>query len=177
MISPFLNQVSFNLDFRMLSNILVKLIFFRWISNDFSHETDCNIVAYHVCTLMDFGKLSEIIMKYLFTFIIIIIIISAERRPLLDRGLPQSSPRRSVLCCLHPATSRDLYQIGPVLASVYLTRNNIKLFNLIPNCVFYLVCRWSRLHSQSFVLTLVSRRVDVREAAGRKNNCRVFITT
>jgi hypothetical protein len=42
----------------------------------------------------------------------IIIIISAERRPLLDIGLPQSSPRRSVLCCPHPATSRDLHQIG-----------------------------------------------------------------
>jgi hypothetical protein len=37
--------------------------------------------------------------------------------------------------------------------------------------------RWSLLHLQSFVLTLVSRRVDVRQAAGRKNNCRIFITT
>jgi hypothetical protein len=45
---------------------------------------------------------------------IIIIIISAERLPLLDIGLPQSSPRRSVLSCPHPATSRDLHQIvGP----------------------------------------------------------------
>jgi hypothetical protein len=42
------------------------------------------------------------------------IIISAERRPLLDIGLPQSSLRRSVLRCPHPAASRDLYQIvGP----------------------------------------------------------------
>jgi hypothetical protein len=40
--------------------------------------------------------------------------ISAERRPLLDIGLPQSSPRRSVLCCPHIAASRDLHQIvGP----------------------------------------------------------------
>jgi hypothetical protein len=45
---------------------------------------------------------------------VIIIIISADRRLLLDIGLPQSSPRRSVLFCLHPATSRDLQQIvGP----------------------------------------------------------------
>jgi hypothetical protein len=29
--------------------------------------------------------------------------------------------------------------------------------------------RWSRLHLQSFVPALVSRRVDVRQAAGRKN--------
>jgi hypothetical protein len=47
----------------------------------------------------------------------IIIIISAERRLLLDIGLPQSSPRRSVLRCPHPsreAASRDLQQIvGP----------------------------------------------------------------
>jgi hypothetical protein len=42
-------------------------------------------------------------------------IISAERCPLLDIGLPQSSPRRSVLRCPHPAASRDLYQIvGPL---------------------------------------------------------------
>jgi hypothetical protein len=37
--------------------------------------------------------------------------------------------------------------------------------------------RWSRLHLQSLALTPVSRRVDVRQAAGRKNNCRIFITT
>jgi hypothetical protein len=37
--------------------------------------------------------------------------------------------------------------------------------------------RWSRLHSKSFVPTPVSRRVDVRQAAGRRNNCRIFITT
>jgi hypothetical protein len=43
--------------------------------------------------------------------LIIIIIISAERRPQLDIGLPQSSPRRSVLRCTHPAASRDLHQI------------------------------------------------------------------
>jgi hypothetical protein len=44
----------------------------------------------------------------------ILIIISAERRLLLDIGLSQSSPWRSVLCCPHPATSRDLHQIvGP----------------------------------------------------------------
>jgi hypothetical protein len=42
---------------------------------------------------------------------IIIIIISAEKRPLLDIGLPQNPPRRSVLCCPHPAASRDLHQI------------------------------------------------------------------
>jgi hypothetical protein len=41
--------------------------------------------------------------------IIIILIISAERRPLLDIGLPQSSPRRSVLRCLHPAASHGLH--------------------------------------------------------------------
>jgi hypothetical protein len=37
--------------------------------------------------------------------------------------------------------------------------------------------RWSRLHLQSLAPTPVSRRVDVRQAAGRKNNCRIFITT
>jgi hypothetical protein len=35
------------------------------------------------------------------------IIISAVRRPLLDIGLTQSSPRRSVLRCPHPAASSD----------------------------------------------------------------------
>jgi hypothetical protein len=45
---------------------------------------------------------------------IIIIIISAERSPLLDIDLPQSSPRRSVLRCPHLAASRDLHQtVGP----------------------------------------------------------------
>jgi hypothetical protein len=37
--------------------------------------------------------------------------------------------------------------------------------------------RWSRLHLQSLTPTPVSRRVDVRQVAGRKNNCRIFITT
>jgi hypothetical protein len=37
--------------------------------------------------------------------------------------------------------------------------------------------RWSWLHLQSYVTIPVSRRVDVRQAAGRKNNCRIFITT
>jgi hypothetical protein len=31
------------------------------------------------------------------------------------------------------------------------------------------------LHLQSLAPTPVSRRVDVRQAAGRKNNCRIFI--
>jgi hypothetical protein len=31
--------------------------------------------------------------------------------------------------------------------------------------------RWSRLQLQSFIPTPVSRRVDVRQAAGQKNNC------
>jgi hypothetical protein len=45
---------------------------------------------------------------------LIISIISAERRSVLDIGLPQSSPQRSVLCCPYPAASRDLHQIvGP----------------------------------------------------------------
>jgi hypothetical protein len=35
--------------------------------------------------------------------------------------------------------------------------------------------RWSRLHLQSFVPT-VSRRVEVRQAAGHKKDCRIFIT-
>jgi hypothetical protein len=35
--------------------------------------------------------------------------------------------------------------------------------------------RWSRLHLQTFVPTSVLKRVDVRQAAGRKNNCRIFI--
>jgi hypothetical protein len=35
--------------------------------------------------------------------------------------------------------------------------------------------RWSRLHLQSLAPTPVSRRVDVRQAAGRKNNCRIFL--
>jgi hypothetical protein len=33
------------------------------------------------------------------------------------------------------------------------------------------------LDLKSFIATPVSRRVDVRQAAGRKNNCRIFITT
>jgi ribonuclease HI len=40
-----------------------------------------------------------------------------------------------------------------------------------------MLTRWSRLHLQSFAPTPVLRRVDVRQAAGRKNNCRIFITT
>jgi hypothetical protein len=35
---------------------------------------------------------------------------------------------------------------------------------------------WSRLYLQSLASTPVSRRVDVRQA-GRKNKCRIFITT
>jgi hypothetical protein len=35
---------------------------------------------------------------------------------------------------------------------------------------------WSRLHLQSLASTPVSRRVDVRLAAGRKNSCQIFIT-
>jgi hypothetical protein len=34
---------------------------------------------------------------------------------------------------------------------------------------------WSRLHLQSITPTPVSRKVDVRQAAGRKNNCRILI--
>jgi hypothetical protein len=37
--------------------------------------------------------------------------------------------------------------------------------------------RWSRLYLQSLAPAPVSRRVDVRQAAGGKNNCRIFITT
>jgi hypothetical protein len=37
--------------------------------------------------------------------------------------------------------------------------------------------RWSRLHLQSSAPTPVPSRVDVRQAAGRKNNCRIFIIT
>jgi hypothetical protein len=37
--------------------------------------------------------------------------------------------------------------------------------------------RWSRLHLQSLAPTPVSRGVDVRQAAGRKTNYRIFITT
>jgi uncharacterized membrane protein len=37
--------------------------------------------------------------------------------------------------------------------------------------------RWSRLHLQSLAPTLVSSRVDVRQAAVRKNNCLIFIIT
>jgi hypothetical protein len=37
--------------------------------------------------------------------------------------------------------------------------------------------RWSRLYLHSLALTPVSRRVDIRQAAGRKNNCRIFIIT
>jgi hypothetical protein len=37
--------------------------------------------------------------------------------------------------------------------------------------------RWSRLHLQSLAPTPVSRKVDVRQAAFRKNNCQIFITT
>ena len=40
--------------------------------------------------------------------------LSADRRPLLDIGLPQGSPQWPVLRCPHPAASRDLHQvIGP----------------------------------------------------------------
>jgi hypothetical protein len=35
----------------------------------------------------------------------------------------------------------------------------------------------SRLHLQSLEPSPVSRRVDVRQAAGRKNNCQIFMTT
>jgi hypothetical protein len=37
--------------------------------------------------------------------------------------------------------------------------------------------RWSRLHLQSLAFSPFARRVDVRQAADRKNNCRIFITT
>jgi hypothetical protein len=37
--------------------------------------------------------------------------------------------------------------------------------------------RWSRLHLQSLAPTPILSRVDVRQAARRKNNCRIFITT
>jgi hypothetical protein len=36
------------------------------------------------------------------------------------------------------------------------------------------ISRWSRLHLQSLAPTPVSRRVDVRQTASRKNNCRIF---
>jgi hypothetical protein len=36
--------------------------------------------------------------------------------------------------------------------------------------------RWSRLYLQSLASTPVSRRVDVRQATGRKKKCRIFIT-
>jgi hypothetical protein len=59
------------------------------------------------------------------TVSIFIIIISAERRPLLDIGLPKSSPRRLALRCPHPVASRDIHQIvsppcgGPTNVSRY----------------------------------------------------------
>jgi hypothetical protein len=37
--------------------------------------------------------------------------------------------------------------------------------------------RWSRLHLQSLAPIPVSRRFDVRQAAGRNNKCRILITT
>jgi hypothetical protein len=37
--------------------------------------------------------------------------------------------------------------------------------------------RWSRLHLQSLAPSPASRRVDVSRSAGRKYNCRIFITT
>ena len=44
----------------------------------------------------------------------IIIIISAERRPLLDIGLPQAPPLRPVLCFSHPTGSCGLHKVvGP----------------------------------------------------------------
>jgi hypothetical protein len=36
--------------------------------------------------------------------------------------------------------------------------------------------RWFQLHLQSLVPTPVSRRVGVRQATNRKNNCQIFIT-
>jgi hypothetical protein len=37
--------------------------------------------------------------------------------------------------------------------------------------------RWSQLYLQLLAPTPVSRMVDLRQEAGRKNNCRIFITT
>jgi hypothetical protein len=51
-------------------------------------------------------------------------------------------------------------------------QNNVQLLRASEGTL----SRWSRLHLQSLAPTPVSRRVDVRQAAGRKNNCRIFIT-
>jgi hypothetical protein len=40
-----------------------------------------------------------------------------------------------------------------------------------------MLSRWYRLHLQSFVPIPVLRRVDFCQAAGRKNNRRIFFTT
>jgi hypothetical protein len=34
--------------------------------------------------------------------------------------------------------------------------------------------RWSRLHLQSLTPPPVSKKIDVKQAAGRKNNCRIY---
>jgi hypothetical protein len=91
----------------------------------------CYVCKFKVTYSVSYGKMySKLIHSVLGTDMqqqhvkgglnLIIIIISAERRPLLDIGLPQSSPPRSVLCCPHPATSRDLHQIvGPPCGGAY----------------------------------------------------------
>lgn len=45
--------------------------------------------------------------------LVIIIILSAENCPVLDIGLPQGSPNRSVLRHRHPPYFRDLNQVTP----------------------------------------------------------------
>jgi hypothetical protein len=44
-------------------------------------------------------------------YVEIIIIISAERRPLVDTGFPKSVPQCPVMRHPHAAGSRDLYQV------------------------------------------------------------------
>jgi hypothetical protein len=58
--------------------------------------------------------------------------------------------------------------IGWVIKIYYLELLRVSEGTL--NC-----CSW--MHLQSVAPTLVSRRGEVRQAAGRKNNCRIFITT
>jgi hypothetical protein len=51
------------------------------------------------------------------------------------------------------------------------------LLSRAPPCFGGTLSRWSQLHLQSLAPTPVSNRVDVRQAAGRKTNYRIFITT
>jgi hypothetical protein len=65
---------------------------------------------------------------------------------------------------LTPETDCNQTAMGlpPVMSAVFLRASEGTL------------SRWSRLHLQPLAPSPVSGMVDVRQAAGRKNNCRVY---